>query len=393
MFKNSVMSLHLSQVLRKNRPWFRLTMSIFFLCVTTNTIAATQQDFILPLTFEHESNPSLTVTDEQSINRVILVPDYSLLINQGTVQWSANASLRIERSSDQMISEDRNDPTLSLGWRHTYETGQFGITALLNNQSTRITEFVASGQQVSGDNTQKNRMVSVDWLNALSDRTSLILNGSVTNMTFDGLNTTGLVDYRNESVTARLSYTFNEQMETFTQLFFSTFEPGDINSIHSETKGFNLGLTWNVNEKLNMTTSAGTSYTISKSNVQNATTNKSWQAMLNLQYNTLLNTSYLSFSRSLIPGSSGSINETNQIEAGWTYSLSDRDNIGFNISRGQNLTLNNIETNSFSVNYARQISLSWDLRLAATHRNIDNNLSNVSSNNVMASIIYNLSDF
>ena len=354
--------------------------------VTVNVYASIEQSLTLPLTFEYESNPLFSASDEQSINRVILAPNYSIRANQGTEQWFAVASLRLEQSSDQTISQNRNDPSINLGWTHDYETGQFGVTALLNDQSTRVSEFTDSGL-LSNDNTRKTRSLSVNWLNSLSDRTSLRLNGAVSNVTFDGQNTTGLVNYRNESIDATLNYTLSEQMEIFTQLFFSRYKPEGVNSLNSETSGFNLGFTWNVNEKFNITASAGTNETKSTSN------NKSWQAMLNMQYATLRSNSHLSLSRSQSPASTGNINETNQIAAGWLYNLSEKEEIALDVRWGQNLTQNKTETKSLTANYTRQISLSWDFSLSATHRNRNEGLFSVSSNSAMASIIYNLQDF
>ena len=369
----------------------KITTSMLLFAVTVNVYASIEQSLTLPLTFEYESNPLFSASDEQSINHVILVPNYSIRVNQGTEQWFAVASLHLEQSSDQTISQNRNDPSINLGWTHDYETGQFGVTALLNDQSTRVSEFTDSGL-LSYDNTRKTRSLSVNWLNNLSDRTSLTLNGAVTNVKFDGLNTTGLINYRNESVNATLNYTLSEQTEIFTQLSFSRFKPEDTNSFNSETSGFNLGFTWNVNEKFNMTSSAGASETKSENNNQ-ISNQQNWQAMLSMQYATFRSNSHLRLSRSQSPGSTGSINEINQIAAGWLYNLSDEDEIAFDISWGQNLSLNKTETKSLTAKYTRHISLLWDFSLSATHRNRDDGLFSVSNNSAMASIIYNIPEF
>ncbi len=364
----------------------KITTSMLLFAITVNVYASIEQSVTLPLTFEYESNPLFSASDEQSISRVILTPNYSIRANQGTEQWFVIASLRLEQSSDQTISQNRNDPSINLGWIHDYEMGQFGVTALLNDQSTRVREFTDSGL-LSNDNTRKTRSLSVNWLNNLSDRTSLSLNGAVSNVMFEGQNTTGLINYRNESIDATLNYTLSEQMEIFTQLFFSRYKPEDVNSLNSETSGFNLGFTWNVNEKFNITASAGTNEIKSTSN------NNSWQAMLNMQYATLRSNSHFILSRSQSPASTGNINESNQIAAGWSYSLSDKEEIAFDTSWAQNLSLNKTETKSLTVNYTQHISLSWDFSLSVTHRNRDDELFSVSSNGAMASIIYNIPEF
>ena len=377
----------------KRTQWLNRSVTLLFLCVATNSFAVTQQSIILPLSFEHETNPRFSSTDEQSINRAVFVPNYSLVINKGTEQLTAAASLRMERSSDQTISEDRNDPSLNLGWQHDYETGQFGVTALIHDQSTRVSEFTDSGL-VSGDNTRKTRSLSVNWLNSLSERTSLTLTGDATDVTFNGEITTGLVDYRNESMLARFGYTHNEKAETFTQFSIARYKPEDINNTTSQTKSFDVGVTLNVNERLNMTASAGINETEIESDIQNASNDNSWQASLNMQYATLRTNSHLNISRSQIPSSTGTLNETYQAAASWTYNLSERDNIAFGLNWSENLSLNKTITKDFSVNYTKAFSLSWDLRLSAVHRSRDDNITSVvSSTRVMASIIYHHPNF
>lgn len=366
-------------------------VGIFLLNVTSNTFASTVHSLTLPLTFEYESNVQLSASDEQPVSRVILAPNYSITANQGTEQWSAIASLRIEQSSDETISQNRNDPSLNLGWTHDYETGQFGVTALLNNQSTRVSEFTDSGI-VSGDNTRETRSASINWLNNLTDRTSLTLNGAATSVVFEGLVTTGLVDYRNNLISVKLEYVLNEQVDIFSQYSFSGYNPESVNGTESDTESVDLGLTWSVTEKFNVTGSVGVNQTKSENNTLTSV-NESWQALLNMQYTTLRANSNLNLSRSLSPGNTGSLNETNQITVAWRYNLSEKDDLALNYNWGQNLTQNKTETQLFSLNYTRQISLSWDFRLSAIHRVRDDRLTRASSSSAMAGIIYRLPDF
>ena len=363
----------------------KISQGILLLSIMTNTFATSVQSLLLPLTFEYESNPLLSTTDEKSVSRVILIPGYSITSNRGSDQWSANASLRMERSSDQTISQDRDDPSVNINWSHDYETGQFGITALWDNASTRITEFTDSGL-VSGDNTRQTRTVSVNWLNSLSERTALTIAGNATHVTFDEVVLTGLVNYQYESINAKLNYKLNDLVEAFTQLSLSQYKPDDVNALETEAKSFDIGVMWTVNEKLNITASAGINETVN--------IDKGWQADLNMQYATPQTNSHLTITRSLLPSSTGNLTETNQATAGWTYNLTERDNIAFSLNWSENLSLNKSEAKYFSVNYSKELSLAWTLGLTAAHRSIDDKVTSIAtSNSVMASIIYKLPDF
>ncbi len=379
------------------RDWIKISVKLLCLIVSANTYAVTQQSFTLPITLEYDSNPRFSITNEQPVRRYSLTPEYSFRVTQGIDEWFATAGLHLENSSDQTINQDRTDPSLNVGWTHNYETGQFGVTAFLQNQSTRISEFTDSGLVefsdnglVSGDNTRKTRALSFEWLNDLSERTSLTVNSNVNTTVFEGP-VTGLIGYRNEFLNAGLNYKLSEQMVAVTELFISQYTPDDVNSVSSRTAGFNLGFRWNINENFNMSLNAGTNETIN--NDQSKSRFKNWQATFNMSYITLFTSSSLFLSRNQSPGATGSLNENNQLEASWTYNLSEDDNFSLTYRWIENLTLGNIETKSLTTKYIHEINLSWGFVFSATHKTRDDILTRSSNNSVMASIIYNLPEF
>ena len=366
----------------------KLVSALFLAGVSAQSFAVTVQSLTIPLSVGYESNPQLSVSNEQSISRVTLTPSYSLTSNEGPNQWNTTASFSAVRTSNQAISQNRNDPSLNVGWTHSYETGQFSVTGLANQQSTRVSELTDSGI-VSGDNTRKTYSASVNWLNNLSDRTSLSLGGSRDEAKYSGAVTTGLVDYQNESFNTKLNYSVNEQLQTFVQLSASSYKPQNSNSLSSKTKSADLGFTWNASDKLNINVSIG-SY---ETQIEDNTKSDGWQGSVDAQYSTLRTNSHFSISRSQSPSSLGSINESNQLAAGWSYNVNERDNIALNISRVENLTLNKPKTTQFSANYTRELSLSWDFQLLAEHKATEDKLTNASSSSIMASIVYKLPDF
>ena len=369
--------------------FLKLATIVLLMGLSVNLFAVTVQALSIPMSVGYESNPRyFTSPNEQSINRLSLTPRYSIRSEQGPNEWFSNASFNFVRSSDQSVSQDRDDPSLNFGWKHDYETGEFGVTGLLNDQSTRVSEFNDSGI-VSGDNTRKTRTLSVSWQNSLTERTSLDLSGSVSNVKFEGLSRAGLMNYQNELSNAKLSYSFNDQVETFTRLSYSNYKPEGNTNPNSETKSIDLGLTWVASEKLNFSLSAGAN------EIKRGTTaaNKSSQASFSTRYTSQRANTSLSLSKSLLPSSTGSVSEINQVVISWGYSLSPRDNIALDYSWRQNLALNKLETTQLSVNYTRELNLTWDFRLSANSKSRDDKLTNVSSHSIMATIIYKLADF
>ena len=366
----------------------KITTSMFLFTVTVNVCASIEQSLTLPLILEFESNPQLSVSNEQSVNRRILVPNYSISSNEETNSWFVNASMRVERSSDQNISQDRDDPSLNMGWTHHYETGQFGATGFYSEQSTRISEFTDSGL-VRRDNTNKTRALTLNWANNLNERTSIALDGTRTQVAFVGASTIGFVDYQDDSISAQLNYNLNEQMQTFVRTSYSLYQPDVVNSLNTEARSMDLGIDWNVNEKLNIVASIGPNKAIREDQAFRT----SWQASFSVQYATLRTRSSLSLSRDQLPSSTGSLDESYRVAAGWSYELTERDNIDLALSWRQNLTSNKNETSIFTANYTYEVDLSWDFSLSAAHRVRDDLLTKASSSSIMASIIYKIPDF
>lgn len=366
-----------------------VSITVVFMAMQTDSFAV-QQSLIIPLSIESESNPTLSLTDEKSVTRTSLTPRYSILSNDVTNPWFANLNVRVIRSSDQTIIQDRDDPSIDIGWTHNFATGQFAVTGLSSVQSTRVSEFTDSGL-VSGDNTRNTRSGSINWSNSLNDRSSLSLGSDVTSVTFDGLVTTGLVNFRNEAVNVRLNSTISEKLNAFASVSSSRFLPENNGGNEATTNAFNLGFTWNVSEQFNLNTSAGLNETKYKDNT--LPEEKSWQGNIAMQYSTARSTSQLNLLRRQSPSSSGSLNETNQITLGWAYSLSEKESILLDANWRQNLTINKTKTSQFSAKYTRQISLSWDFSLSVEHRLQESVLGDASNNSIMTSIDYKLPDF
>ena len=346
-----------------------------------NSFALTfQQSLTLPLSLEYESNPRLSPNNQQSARRTTLIPAYTLMATQGNDEFSIDLGLNIERSSNQSASADREDPSVGLGWSHTYETGQYGLTANFSEQSTRISEFDDTGLSTN-DNTRQSSSIGGNWSTALSDRYTFTLDGNITKAEFDST-TASLNDFKNKNVNAQLGYSVNEQIESYVRVAFSRFEPATGNK--SNTRSIVLGADWDVSEQLSVNGNLGVNKTGSDSG---------WQAMLDANYMTARTQTQFGLSRSRSPSSAGIINESNQLSAAWSYDLSAKENLGVNFNYQENLSANESETMRLSANYTRALAPEWDFRISASHRNRDDSISSASSNSLTATIIYKLSDF
>ncbi len=370
-------------VTNKHSLYISFGLGILFLLPVDAAAVTFKQSLNLPLALEYETNPRLSSSNKEPARRTTLIPAYTLMATQGNDQFEVKLGLNIERSSNQSASADREDPNVSVDWSHTYETGQFGVTANFSKRSTRFSEFNDTGT-VTNNNTRQTRALGGNWTTALSDRYSLSFNADLTKVTFDSL-TGGLNDYDNKSINTQLTYSLNEQVDLFSRVSLSRFEP--VSNSATNFRSVDVGGAWSLSDNFSIDASVGINET-GGSNGESG-----WQASFDSTYSLERSNLTAGLSRSRAPSGSGVIRESNQLSAGWTYNLSEKENVAVNISYRENLGINKNDTMLFSADYTRALAPEWDVKLSARYRNRDDTINSVSSNIFTATIIYKLPDF
>jgi hypothetical protein len=106
------------------------------------------------------------------------------------LQW--DVELRLERSSDQDIVANREDPTLELFWSYRGKRHDFDSTIYSSALPARLVEFEESG--ILGTNgTRTQDKLRGEWRYAVDEITELRSMADVTRTTYDDI---ALVDYR-----------------------------------------------------------------------------------------------------------------------------------------------------------------------------------------------------
>jgi len=375
-----------STIMRTSIIKHAICMTVVFTAVAPTYAFALnlEQSATLPFGIEYETNPQLVSNNRQSVKRTIFTPSYSLMATQNNDQFFANLKLNIERSSNQTASANREDPNFSTGWTHDYETGQFGIIANFSEQSTRTSEFDDNGLVTNNNNTRKTKSLGGNWSTELSDRYSLSVNLNATDVEFDGVSA-GLNDYKNKSLSSQVNYSINEKVNSFARLSLSRFEP--VNTSSTNFRSLDIGANWTLSENFTVSASGGVNETGGSNGASG------WQADVSSVYTTERTSTTAGLSRSRSPSGEGIIRESNQLKAGWSYLLSEKANIGVNFNYRENLGVDSNDTMRISADYTRALAPEWDFKVSASHRNRDDNISDVSSNTLSATIIYKLPDF
>lgn len=345
--------------------------NIIFIASSSLYAATWENQFTLPLAYEYQTNPTLSSTDEQSISKLVVSPAYSLNVSQDLNTWNANLSYKLERSSKAESSQDREYPSVNLGWNRALESGQMGVTAHYDDNSTRVTEFDDSGQ-VLVDGSRKLASISANWSHTINEKASIAINAGYSQAKYSNI---GLIDYSTTSLGASINYKLNSKIEPF--ISFNSSKTDNEDAIEAtDVQSLTIGTLYSATEKLNFTVSG------SVNNVKTTTEKTTNSASFTMNYGTEYTQSSILLLRSLAAsGSTGSVVESTQLNASWSYSVTEISSLAVNIGARENKNTN--KTLTYRINYTDKLSESWDWRLSVEHRNLSRLGAADVSNNIV----------
>lgn len=340
------------------------------------------QQMSVPVALDYDTNTKMLPSDAKSIWRSTLSPHYLLTGVQGLNQWYADATMRIERTSDQAVSLNREDPSLDFGWRRELETGQVGIRLHYDEASSRVSQLDETGRSGS-DNSRVSKSVTVDWQKQLSEKLSFSLSAETKKMTFDG---GASPDSKSHSANATLSYLWSERIEPYLQAAVNRYQP---EGGASATNFYSLvaGLKWKIDDRLEAHFNGGAN------KISSSVQDNGWQAGADFTYQAEKSSFTAGLVRSLKPSGNGGFIESDQLNGGWSYMLSDRSKAGLDAGMRKNHGGNQSETKRFTAWYSRELTPIWNLRASILHKTSNNASQDAGGNVLGLSLVYSPPDF
>jgi hypothetical protein len=128
----------------------------------------------VPAEIEHDSNPRMTPGDARATTWVRLTPKLSARQVRGADEYSAEAALSAEKSSNQQAAKDRLDPRVQAAWKHADGLNTTLLAAALERRAFRaldVDEHVPAGV----DETRTLFALNGNWLREWDARTSSVV--------------------------------------------------------------------------------------------------------------------------------------------------------------------------------------------------------------------------
>jgi hypothetical protein len=281
-----------------------------------------------PTSLDYDTNLPMTTSNKRSVTRAIIVPTYNFAGTFGNDEYKLGLGARIERSSDKSVSDDREDPNLSLGWRRMLEKGEFGLNYRFEQASSRTAEFEETGAR-SGDGTRTTHALGGSWRHTLSDRNTLTTGLNYQDVSFKDSTSTS---YTNTGLSLSYGHQWSERIEPFVFASAGHYEPKSGSTASSDSIAssdfYTLqgGVNFKVGENLSFTAQLG------MGRVDAAKSDTGWLGSIDLRYAGSRYDYSLAGGRAVTPSGEGGFVGSYYMQAAWSYSFSGRTRLGLDAS-------------------------------------------------------------
>lgn len=319
-----------------------------------------QQSVSLPATLERNSNLPLSATKRQGVSRLIIMPAYSLAGDYGIDQLKAGLGLSVERSSDQSVSMNREDPSLQLGWRHLTETGDFSLTTKYDQVSSRLTELQETGL-ATADSSRKTWFLGGNWRSAVTELSTLTTDADYKTVRYDAGTQT---NFNNISAGISWNYGWSERIEPFLRVSVSHYDPDKITvtAATSDYYAATAGVKVKASEHLEWTAQGGRNRVVAR------TTDTGWQGSLAMQYRGDRYDAALNVGRSVTTSGDGGFVASDLAAGTFSYAIDERSGLGLSASWQDNKGSTPNTMQQLGAWASRELSHFWNARLYYQHK-------------------------
>ena len=318
------------------------------------------QSISLPTTLEHDSNLPLSARSKQGVSRLIVVPAYSLIGTYGIDELQAGLGLHVERSSDQRVSADREDPNLLLGWRRLTETGEFSLMSTYQEVSSRAAELENTGG-ITPDSTQKTHSLRGLWRSAVTELSTLTVDADYKTVSYDAGTQT---DFKNLAAGITWAYAWSERIEPFLRFSVSHYDPDKttVTVAKSDYYAATAGVKVKTSEHLDWTAQGG------PGRVSGRTSGTGWQGSVDMQYRGNRYDAALNLGRSVTTSGDGGFVASDRVAVTFGYTIDERSRLGISASWKDNKGDNPNTMQQLGAWASHELSSYWRVRLYYHHR-------------------------
>ncbi|MGV3583217.1 MAG: hypothetical protein ACO1N8_13025 [Methylophilus sp.] len=323
--------------------------------------------YFLPVETEYDSNIQMVENNKKSIMLYKFIPRISFIARDELDTYKLDAGLLIQRSSNEKISEDREDPNLGLSWQREFDRGSFSLSTDYSKSSSRTSEFTQSGL-VFNDGSTISRSYNGNVTYALSDKIAWASGLGYRTHRYTGSNL--LSDYNSKYFNTRFSYLYSEKLTPFVSYSIDKYEQDGSSTVivsnnnggNSISNNYSAGFSYQIDPKLNLDMSAGVNHVNSSGS--------EWIGSTGLNWTYEKSTLTAKLHRDVSASGLGGFQKSDNFTMAYAYQITQNDSAGVDTSWNRNRSINDTDSKDIGVWYSKNLSDSWTFRTHARYRNL-----------------------
>jgi hypothetical protein len=339
------------------------------------------QKFNATQSAELNDNIRLRSSGEKSIWLFKFMPNYEAILSDSLNVYDLRVGMNVQRSEDDQVMNDRDDPRLDFSWQREYVRGSFGAKLHYDRVTTQVSELDDSGI-VFEDGSRISRSFDLNWKHFLQERLALGASATVSSVDyqnsslnpFDSQNYNGSLTYFNsERLSSTLSFGFLQQDREST---------GTVNS-----KSINLGANYEYSDRLSLNFIVGMR--------KNSGSDSGAGSLYDMGFKYMLERGKLtgSYSRSINPSGANGLIETDRLRLTANYDLNQLWQLTASYSLNKNNSINETEIEQVDFALFRTLGKYWKAKAYVSHRERDADSGQAESNGAGVAFIFNSPEF
>ena len=294
---------------------------------------------------------------EESVYIYSIVPEYKVSALDGKNKWFGSLGIRLEKSSNQTIRDDRDDPFGKIGWQRELENGKLELAADYVKQSSRQTQFGQTGV-LAVDGSTVAKSASAVWLHGITPKLDLTTNAEYQDTAFSGVSE--LSDFNTKNLGFELMYKFNERVKPYVGVVATDYKAnGLLGNSRIKYQTYTAGADVTLNPKFSFNASAGMVQFNSSS--QDELVGGVTASYLGNRYQV-----QGTLARTVFPTGLNNIEVGDQLRVDYSYSLTEVSRFGVGTAATQNKS--GIDTQDITGFYDYDLSRSWLMHVEVGQR-------------------------
>ncbi|HEY0825847.1 MAG TPA: hypothetical protein VGD76_18825 [Ramlibacter sp.] len=345
----------------------------------------------VPMEVEYDSNPEMATANPRSTTWLRARPTLSATRVQGTEEYTLEAALSAEKSSNSEVAKDRLDPRLRAAWKHADPLNTTQLDFVADRRAIRSTEL-RENLPVGVDGSRTLFALGGSWTRELSERNSA---AAAVRQTWERYSIPSLADYRLTAASLRFNHEMDERRTLYAVVDGQWYRPderqdpvlGTVQGTPSESAGALAGLRHRFSDALYVDVAAGVVH------FSRPRSDNEWQGAFRAEYTGERWSAALDLARSpAVSSTIAGLDIISDARVRARYAVDPLSRIEFNVGHSRARRSDSRRWIA-TVGWVRQLTPSWELGVRVGRRQVDDPGGRASSNLVALSLIYSAPDF